>query len=417
MSINTHFESSPDRLTSSVRVLMLSAGLLAVLLSVSADRIGLGRHGSGFGSGQIVLLTVGAALILAACMVPRLLTTRQAMGLLLVGGTSYVALMACELLLFSMSRSVVNPNLQLRGMYTKDKTIGFRLTSNWIGVYEDGKNRLDFKINSFGHRDDEPSSTGLRRVLLIGDSFAFGYRLDQADTIDKQMEYLTNDEVMVYNIGVQGYGPPAILESMRRCQWFDGTDVVYLFFNNDLRSDNLLSDMGLTCFDGYLVSKYRQNGQAYGDVELSQRIQHVLSPSASSMRTTFKKIVTLSSLRALIRSREIPQQHLLDVQGPGNYAKKYMVEAVSLTKDMRTMATNRGMKFYVAILPTRGETISGRHAELVDMYIQRLQRANISVIDLLGILREKDYYPPPDIHIHEAGAGRVAGAIIKGLGE
>ena len=106
----------------------------------------------------------------------------------------------------------------------------------------DTENVWRYRINSNGFRDDEFSTKGaLQRVLFIGDSYTFGWGVDQADILSDLVEselaaepYLMN--VSAYNLGVPGYNTvqeAALLEeAMPRYQ----PDLVVLgFVMNDAK--------------------------------------------------------------------------------------------------------------------------------------------------------------------------------------
>src|SRR4029450_11949995 len=99
--------------------------------------------------------------------------------------------------------------------------------------------------------------------LLLGDSFAFGFSLAQDETLDRQIEQLSQGRVDAYDAGVVGYGPPAILETFRRCAFVPATDALYLFFQNDLQDDALLEGGAFVSVDGYLLPRLRPDGTAY----------------------------------------------------------------------------------------------------------------------------------------------------------
>ena len=106
----------------------------------------------------------------------------------------------------------------------------------------DTENVWRYRINSNGFRDDEFSTKGaFQRVLFIGDSYTFGWGVDQADILSDLVEselaaepYLMN--VSAYNLGVPGYNTvqeAALLEeAMPRYQ----PDLVVLgFVMNDAK--------------------------------------------------------------------------------------------------------------------------------------------------------------------------------------
>jgi hypothetical protein len=257
-------------------------GGLGVVLATAgfmADVIGIGAR-SGFGGTQIVVLGTGVAFITIASAVPRWVSASAAASILMVFVSVCGTLVLGELWIEMTAPVRKNSGLGLRGMFVPDPKIGYRLAPNWSGIFDDGIVIAEYATNSIGHRDEEPKVRDFQRsILLIGDSFAFGYGLDQMETIDKSVEGISDGRIDAYNAGIQGYGPPAILESLVRCDWFSGTDVVYLFFNNDLRDDNLRLDMGLTVFAGHLVPRSKADGSPFSDAEYGARDRQSTRPA------------------------------------------------------------------------------------------------------------------------------------------
>jgi hypothetical protein len=64
-------------------------------------------------------------------------------------------------------------------------------------------------INSWGYRDREfgPRREGVRRVVVVGDSFPMGMAVDVKQTFPKVLEELLGPSVEVLNLGVLCYGP------------------------------------------------------------------------------------------------------------------------------------------------------------------------------------------------------------------
>lgn len=71
--------------------------------------------------------------------------------------------------------------------------------------------RGEVVVSSLGYCGHEPRGEGANRVLLVGDSYAFGSLLDQPDTIDACMDRL-DPRREVINLGVTGYNLPEQLE-------------------------------------------------------------------------------------------------------------------------------------------------------------------------------------------------------------
>src|SRR5262249_16241824 len=106
----------------------------------------------------------------------------------------------------------------------------------------------------------EPSPNPKSRVLLIGDSFAFGAMLDQKETIDSRMEEM-EPGLEVDNLGVIGYNLPEQLAPLR--EWTLPADqVVYLFFYN-----NFEAPRELRLVNGYPIPLQRPDGTPIQDDE------------------------------------------------------------------------------------------------------------------------------------------------------
>lgn len=89
----------------------------------------------------------------------------------------------------------------------------------------DGTHPWRIATNKLGLREDEEHSfakpAGTKRFLALGDSWIFGYSLDQEETIPERLEQLLRGrvgapEVEVINAGVLGYGGFDMLMSWKR---------------------------------------------------------------------------------------------------------------------------------------------------------------------------------------------------------
>ncbi len=161
--------------------------LVLALVAIAADHIGLDGPNSGFGETEIALLTLALTVFVVTLVDSKRYWTPR---LLLAALSTYAALLLCDII-FLPYRSLMprsKPWIGLKGLHMPDEKAGYTLTPNWRGFWEDGIIKAEYKINSKGHRDDEPNTRDGRRILLIGDSFTFGAMLDQTETIDKQID-------------------------------------------------------------------------------------------------------------------------------------------------------------------------------------------------------------------------------------
>ncbi len=146
-----------------------------------------------------------------------------------------------------------------RGMYTADTELGFRMTPSETGILESPEFRVDVQTNGMGLRDqDLPAKEATEfRLLVLGDSFTFGFGVEERDTFARRIQHRIRatgrKEFRVINGGVVGYG------TKQEQIWFDQIadaiepDAVILgfFVGNDF-VDNLNLNQ-YEVIDGYLV--------------------------------------------------------------------------------------------------------------------------------------------------------------------
>ncbi|UCC30671.1 MAG: SGNH/GDSL hydrolase family protein [Phycisphaerales bacterium] len=382
------------------------AGVGVAVLGLCADAIGLGS-GAGLGRTQQLLVLGGLVILATALLVPAA-HVRTLLRLMVAVTAVYMALLGCDLFVFCLSPRMKDPNLGLQGLYCPDGVTGYRLTPNWEGWYDDGIVRARYRINSLGHRDREPTDREGVNVLLIGDSFTFGRGLDQSETIDQQLEGMTSPPVDAYNLGVTGYGPAAILESFRRCDWYNPQHVVYLFCYNDVRDDALLPDLGVTSFNGYLVPKFKSDGSLYTVEEYEKAVHRKVSAARRGHLKTLGAVIKLTHLYRCFASSEMLQQH-----PRWRYSDANVARAMEYTRSMHLLASERGATFHVVVIPYRHETRVRRYAEYSAKYIEALKDTDIAVIGVLERLSETDYLR--EGHLNASGAQRVAETLREGL--
>lgn len=116
-------------------------------------------------------------------------------------------------------------------------TDGVRVRAGMREERKDGPYPWRIVINPQGFREDAPTparpAVGVRRLVVLGDSWAFGYGVDQGKTLSEQLEELLPAElgvdVDVVNAGVFGAGAFDVLRRYHRLDdeyAFDGVVLV-----------------------------------------------------------------------------------------------------------------------------------------------------------------------------------------------
>jgi len=184
-------------------------------------------------------------------------------NLLLVGASMLFAVLCGEaaLSLFLPQIFDVHP----RGMYIEDPDVGYRLTPGFSGTIERSEFRQRFRIDEAGLRaQGQPRTDGQDtvRILVLGDSQAFGFGVADDETFSAQLEHSLATRhpalrVRVMNGGVPGYGTAdqlAFLKSMG--PKFDPDLIIVQFLSvNDILETRTPAKDWAAVADGWLTNK------------------------------------------------------------------------------------------------------------------------------------------------------------------
>ena len=98
-------------------------------------------------------------------------------------------------------------------IYEQGENISWQLKPNSIGPHITGEFNVTYKINSLGMRDKERNlkkTKGITRILVLGDSFTFGFGVNDNETYPYFLEKILDNKIKkfeVWNAGVSGYAP------------------------------------------------------------------------------------------------------------------------------------------------------------------------------------------------------------------
>jgi hypothetical protein len=130
-----------------------------------------------------------------------------------------------------------------------DAALGWSHRPDFVGVFSVGGLENRVTLDSHGFRANAPGGTrvpGYRNVFMIGDSTTASFEVADAETVPAQVEALLRSEgarVNVLNLGVRGYGTDqAVALALRHGEEFRPTDIIYTYTDNDVFSNNLISN-------------------------------------------------------------------------------------------------------------------------------------------------------------------------------
>jgi lysophospholipase L1-like esterase len=156
-----------------------------------------------------------------------------------------------------------------KGLFVNDPVTGYRLAPGFSGPLTTVEFSTWLRVDMLGLRDSRefgPKAPGTRRILLLGDSFAMGYGVDESQTFARLVEDRLNvaagrAEFTVLNSGVPGYDTRQEIDFLRDRGFAMEPDAVVLafFIGNDV-VDNADRDRRYRVVDGYLTSGDPQPG-------------------------------------------------------------------------------------------------------------------------------------------------------------
>ncbi|MCI0558735.1 MAG: GDSL-type esterase/lipase family protein [Nitrososphaera sp.] len=154
---------------------------------------------------------------------------------LLIISTVFAFLLG-EIALRLMGWSPLDVSPERDRFWKYDSLLGWAHQPGQEGVFETPQFRTFVRINQKGLRDREHSyerPQDTRRILVIGDSFAWGYGVEESERFSQVLE--TSLDVEVINAGVSGYSTDQELLWLRGEGVKYETDLVLLVFaGNDM---------------------------------------------------------------------------------------------------------------------------------------------------------------------------------------
>ncbi len=281
-----------------------------------------------------------------------------------------------------------------------DPELGWAHRPGWTGEVRAG---VRASFDALGLRVAEadvgrapPPKGDARRVLLLGDSVAFGYGLEHEETVARALERTGGLEVL--NAGVEGHGPEQSARLLARLAPALRPDVALLLLC-------LRNDLGVPPLDPLAVARD-------------------LAPADALAAGLLDRSALAYALARLRRRREVaawreapPPGAPVAFRTPAEVAALPAAERATLFVELgrhlrafRDAALAAGAAPVVAVCP-EVDLLEGRvpRALVVDPVLAEAAAAGLPAVDLLPLrpaLREKDgVHPTPE------GAARIAAAL------
>lgn len=247
------------------------------------------------------------------------------------------------------------------GIMVKDAVLGqtYRPLARTTVYDEEAGRRVDIRINSLGFRDREhaaAASPGVRRVLMLGDSFTAGLSVDVERTFPQVCERLLNRNPAgpaweVITLAVAGYGTAQeMLAYEQYGRRFRPDVVVVNFFSGNDVSDNSreLSNSPrpyFTLVDGRLVGSWPSASRRWAAEWLNEH----------SRFYTWQKRQTQKIERLVKRTVVVDPVHRVFVVKPDEVMDRAWAVTEALLLDLKRRVEADGHQFLVSYIPYSDE--------------------------------------------------------------
>lgn len=325
-----------------------------------------------------------------------------AANLLLLGATCVGCFVAAELALGALGvqpvrRLVIRIPPQVE-WWTVDSEHGGRISADKY------PHRWPINPQGFADRDSfeaKAFDNHAMRVLLLGDSFAFGVK---ASSFETSFSYLmeSHHDVIVWNTGLPGTGQRRQLESLRTYFPLMKPDAVVVAFSMNDFGDNRFPLGQYYVFEGDMwVHRYQR--QADGSVR-------TLEPDAA-----FRRAYQARNIQERFKSSRLVSLVARAIAGPPTtpargHLKIGLQPGTEQTRDLltsiRDYVREGGSRFLLVLIPRREELDEpGRAYRAAKELCEEL---DIDILELRDILRVEDYVTTTDRHWNDSGHRKVA---------
>ncbi len=290
-----------------------------------------------------------------------------------------------------------------------DNELGYVIRPGISAKLNNEEFRTSVSTNSQGFRDDEESLKD-PSILMCGDSFGFGWGVNQNSCCDKYLEALSGWHTL--NMGVPGYG--TLQEFLALKKFADknnirGKTVIFLMYPNDVLDTAGYGSGSIKIYDG-TISYSNFDLPAFNDLMKMYRTRSCRGIYQSSYLAYLLKNAGKefkANLRGKKKRYTAPETATVDEK------MKYRIFALVID-EIKKFCLRENLKPVFMWIPSVRHYEDGKakfgndyedtvFAEVKDIFI----KAGLPLIDLTDRLRHKDYYLL-DGHLKPSGQKKMA---------
>jgi len=251
--------------------------------------------------------------------------------------------------------------------FQQDDELCYKITTQYSHSIAQPEFLNDIEINSAGFRGPAANLEIQNRVLMLGDSFQFGYGVQDNETVRWHLQNrLDSEKYQVLNLGVPGYD--TVLERKlleKYAELYTPTIVIVHFFTNDIVIQN--EECALLVRDGYLITP-----EASATPKPFHNIRVALWQNLYSYRFTSTAIhqssIFFSGLKIFgLEQPDIPSRIAVVYQtNPSEQLLEARQKIVSEINEMQALAIEYNFTLYIAMIPDK--------SQLLDNFWERIEK-------------------------------------------
>jgi lysophospholipase L1-like esterase len=292
-----------------------------------------------------------------------------------------------------------------------DSLLGWAHQPGQEGIFETPQFRTVVRINENGLRDREHSyerQDPIERILLLGDSFAWGYGVEESERFSQLLEKELNVEVI--NAGVSGYSTDQELLWYKNEGIKYETDLVILLLaGNDVGDNDRLLVSSIHYKPKFVIEEDLLVPVGYPVPKTSPQGRFIYHLSQRSALAYFlvQRYFDFLSLYSQLKSKSDHE----NTQGSAmNIEREPFELTIALLKEMRITAESRNAKFMIVATDRWWDLPSG---ETYKDFVTTMQSEGFLVLDVESIpgFDPEKMLIPDDGHWNQSGHEFVAAKI------
>jgi lysophospholipase L1-like esterase len=330
------------------------------------------------------------------------------LNLSLINISTLIAILLSEIALRLMGLSPMYVSPERDRFWKYDSLLGWAHEPGQEGIFETPQFRTKVWINDNGLRDREHAyqrQEESERILVLGDSFAWGYGVEESERFSEQLEEALGIEVI--NAGVSGYSTDQEL------LWYGNegikyeTDLVIVVVAGNDVGDNHRQLVNTIYYKPRFVIKEGQlvpTGSPVPETSLQGKSVYFLSQRSALAYFLVQRYFDLRSLSGRFKVNSVPANSL---PSSTQAERKPFRLTIALLAEIKALAESNNAKFMIVATDRWWNEPSG---EPYENFVTALQKEGFLVLDVESLpgFDPEEMVIPNDGHWNQAGHGFVA---------